>query len=294
MRYEQLSSSLQPAIPSWPVQSVILRIFLVFSYYTNKQSAKSLANYVSHLKSGQLSRGLNWLNESELYSVQVTLRALQRCQPNKVVRRRTPMTLRLLDLLELTAAPLSTLDLEFFTFCRVSHNGLLRGGEARPLQFSNMIWNEDRSGFEIVIANSKANKTGPPEHVPFLDWGSRSAVSYMRRFLTCNNLWPFVDSNHLVFPHFQSASKISHHLRSLSRKANIVTDLAGHSFRSGGACDLWASNVPIEAIMKAGRWRSDAIRLYLRDTDVTSVKVAEAFRFCHQHGFDLWSKRQAS
>ena len=290
-RYEQLSSSLQPMTPSWPIQSVILRIFLVYSYYANKQSAKSLPNYLTHLKSGQLARGYVWLNQSEQYSVQVTMRALQRCQPNKIVRRRTPMTLRLLDLLEQKVTPLSSEDSEFFTFCRVSHNGLLRGGEARPLRFNHMIWNKDRSGFEIIIDSSKANKSGPPEHVPFLDWGHSSAVFYVRRFFTDQNLWPFTDSDHLIFPHFQSAHKVAFYLRSLSLRANLLTDLAGHSFRSGGACDLWAANVPIEAIMKAGRWRSDAIRLYLRDTDVTSVKVAEAFRFCHQHGFDLWSRR---
>ena len=285
---------MQPLSASWPVQSVILRIFLVYAYYSNRQSAKSLTNYVTHIKSGQLARGYVWLNQSEMYSVQITMRALQRCQPNKIVRRRTPITLRTLDLLERSATPLSPEDLEFFTFCRVSHNGLLRGGEARPLRFNTMIWNEDRSGFELVINSSKANKTGPPERIPFLDWGPSSAVSYMRRYLSAKQLWRFLDSDHLIFPSLQSPQKITFRLRSLSLRANFVSDLAGHSFRSGGACDLWASNVPIEAIMKAGRWRSDAIRLYLRDTDVTSVKVAEAFRFCHQHGFDLWSKRQIS
>ena len=294
LRYQQLASSLQPLTPCWPVQSVILRIFLVYSYYTNKQSAKSLANYLTHIKSGQLCRGFAWLNQSEAYSVQVTMRALQRCQPNKTIRRRTPITLRLLDLLEQGSAPLSLNDLEFFTFCRVSHNGLLRGGEARSLRFSSMIWNDNRTGFELIIVDSKANKTGPPERVPFLDWGTNSAVFYMRRYLSSGHLWRFLDSDNLLFPHLQSAPKITHYLRSLSLRANLITDLAGHSFRSGGACDLWAANVPIEAIMKAGRWRSDAIRLYLRDTDVTSVKVAEAFRFCHRHGFDLWSKRAGS
>ena len=77
-------------------------------------------------------------------------------------------------------------------------------------------------------------------------------------------------------------------LTRLAAQAGLTGDFAGHSFRSGGACDLHAANVPIESIMQTGRWKSDAVRLYLRDGEVTTLKVAYAFQFCHQYGFDFW------
>ena len=71
--------------------------------------------------------------------------------------------------------------------------------------------------------------------------------------------------------------------------AGIDGDFAGHSFRSGGACDLYAANVPIEAIMKMGRWLSDAALLYLRCQEVTPLKIAHAFRLSSEFGFEFWN-----
>ena len=47
-------------------------------------------------------------------------------------------------------------------------------------------------------------------------------------------------------------------VKELIALAHIDGDYAGHSFRAGAACDLYASNVPIEAIMRMGRWKSQA------------------------------------
>jgi hypothetical protein len=70
--------------------------------------------------------------------------------------------------------------------------------------------------------------------------------------------------------------------------AELDGDFAGHSFRSGGACDLYASNVPIEAIMRMGRWKSQAALLYLRCETVTALKIASALKFSCEHGCDFW------
>jgi hypothetical protein len=53
--------------------------------------------------------------------------------------------------------------------------------------------------------------------------------------------------------------------------------------------DLYAANVPIEAIMKMGRWRSNAALLYLRCQEVTPLKIAHAFRLSSEFGFEFWN-----
>lgn len=41
--------------------------------------------------------------------------------------------------------------------------------------------------------------------------------------------------------------------------------LTGHSFRVGGASLRWNLNNPLEEIVKTGRWRSEAYKLYIRE-----------------------------
>ena len=40
---------------------------------------------------------------------------------------------------------------------------------------------------------------------------------------------------------------------------------AGHSFRSGGATDLYRAGVTVDMLKKLGRWRSNAVWFYIRD-----------------------------
>ena len=56
---------------------------------------------------------------------------------------------------------------------------------------------------------------------------------------------------------------------------------AGHSYRSGGATDLWESNRCRPLTIKLhGRWKSDAYRLYIRDNPAkTAAEVAKALAF---------------
>ena len=286
-RFTQLSLSLFPLASVWPTNSVEIRIFLVYAYFRNNQSAKSLANYLCHIKAGQLARGSDWLSPCQLRAVSLTVRSLERSQPNKLVHRKTAITLFIMDRME-SAAGSCKHYLEFFALCRTAHDGLLRGCEFRSLTFQQLCWSRSRNRVDITIHHSKANKSGPPEVVTIRDWGSGSAVAYLCRYFYRFDLWALASSSQLIFPNFSSACSVSSQLSVLANQAGLLGDFAGHSFRSGGACDLHAANVPIESIMQTGRWKSDAVRLYLRDGEVTTIKVAQAFQFCHKHGFDFW------
>jgi integrase len=52
---------------------------------------------------------------------------------------------------------------------------------------------------------------------------------------------------------------------------------SGHSFRAGGATELFAIGLPYEQIKKFGRWKSDAALIYYRDQDHIEEAVAKAF-----------------
>ena len=292
-RYASLSLSLFPDREPWPASSLIVRIFMVYAYFRNNQSAKSLPNYLTHIKAGHLQRGYTWFTEAQLRPITLTTRALTRTQPDKVIHRKTPVTLAVIDRCDIWGRS-SVVALEFSALCRIAHNGLLRGAEFRPLLFSQLEWSIDRKALYLHIRNSKANKAGPPEIIDLRDWGAGSAVSALRLYFNSEHLWKLAGTDSPIFPHFQRSSDVSSYLIRLAHLAGIKGDFSCHSFRSGGACDLYAANVPIESVMKAGRWKSDAVRLYLRDTEVSGVKIAQAFRFCHEYGFDFWGNATSS
>ena len=67
--------------------------------------------------------------------------ALQRVQTKAVkqIRRKTPITLQRLHVIERSVSAYSYLELEFFTLCRTLHNGLLRAAEGVELRVSDLV-----------------------------------------------------------------------------------------------------------------------------------------------------------
>jgi hypothetical protein len=55
-------------------------------------------------------------------------------------------------------------------------------------------------------------------------------------------------------------------------------NFSGHSFRSGGATDLWKAGTRPLIIKRAGRWLSEVYRLYIRDNpEATAAEIARGF-----------------
>jgi site-specific recombinase XerD len=291
LAYEQFVLDVSPSSEPWPVSPVFLRLFMVFKFYRNGRSAQSLQNYMTHIKAGNLDRGFNWFDISApaWRTVRITMRALAKMNQHKTVRRKTPLTIaRIRRMVSLLNPDLSKEDLEFVTMCWLCHNALLRSGEVVSLTFRNIRWSTDRRSLKIILFVSKANQTGPPEEVELVCWGGdSSAVKWMRRYFDENDLWDRPESEPL-FPSFRSRQVFVDKVQRLVVQAGLEGDFAGHSFRSGGACDLWAENVPLAAIQRMGRWKSECIMLYLRDEKITAIKIAEAFRLAAERGFAFW------
>lgn len=286
-RFEDFVSTLDPFITIWPAAQLFVRIFLIFMFFRNKMSSASLPGYLSHLKAGQLDRGLEWLPGPDLRAVNLTLRALQKMSLKKEVCRKAPMTLAKMRILENFLNFQNRSDVEFAALSRLCHDALLRSGEGTKIRFRHFAWSSDRLRLRLSIHGSKCNKTGSVEEIDLVDWGRESAVYYIRSFLDMFDLWT-ADPNAMAFSGYDKPAFVKR-VKSLVREARIDGDFAGHSFRSGGACDLYAANVPIEAIMKMGRWRSHAALLYLRCQEVTPLKIAQAFRLSSEFGFEFWN-----
>jgi hypothetical protein len=59
---------------------------------------------------------------------------------------------------------------------------------------------------------------------------------------------------------------------------NCKQHLRAHSFRSGGATDLFHNNCRPLYIKFQGRWKSDAYTIYIRDhPEKRSTEIAKAF-----------------
>ena len=286
-RFSQFVSAVDPEAVVWPAGQIFVRIFLVFMFFRNSMSAASLPGYLTHLKSGQLGRQMEWLAGPQLRAVNLTVRALQKMSVQKVVRRKAPMTLEKMRKLEGYLNYESQSDRQFASLSRMCHNGLLRAGEGIKILFKHLSWSRDRKRLRLIVHGSKCNKKGAPEVIDLVDWGSGSAVAYVRNYFDDFNLWES-SGDSLVFDLFDKPLFIAR-IKKLVRLAGIDGDFAGHSFRSGGACDLYAANVPIESIMKMGRWQSNAALLYLRCEEVTATKIAHAFYMSDKFGFEFWN-----
>lgn len=286
-RFEEFVTSVDPLAVIWPAAQIFVRIFLVFMFFRNNMSAASLPGYLTHLKSGQLGREMEWLGGPQLRAVNLTVRALQKMSVRKEVRRKAPMTLEKMRILETYLDYEAQRDRQYAVLSRVCHNGLLRSGEGIKIRFRHLSWSRDRMRLRLLVHGSKCNKKGPPEAIDMVDWGSGSAVAYMRKYFDNFDLWNS-DGDDLVFNLFDKGAFVER-VKELVKLAGIDGDFAGHSFRSGGACDLYAANVPIESIMKMGRWQSNAALLYLRCEEVTAIKIAHAFRLSDEFGFEFWN-----
>jgi hypothetical protein len=160
LRFEAFVTSLDPFVVIWPAAQLFVRIFLIFMFFRNKMSSASLPGYLTHLKSGQLDRGLEWFPGPDLRAVNLTLRALQKMSLKKEIRRKAPMTLAKMKILENFLYFHNRADIEFAALSRLCHDALLRSGEGTQVRFRHLAWNAERSRLRLSIHGSKCNKTG--------------------------------------------------------------------------------------------------------------------------------------
>ena len=264
-------------------------------------TTRSIPSILSHLKRASRENGHPPLSEADKFRLDDVITGLRKHDRSEP-QRKLPITHTVLRAIEAKATMTNRRHFQYVTMCRVAHDALLRGTELLDLLAGHLVWNADRSQVTITINLSKANKTGPAEQVTLSDYGPSSAVAALREYVrimgfpmqpATSPLWPKIHPSSGTVDWAIAATKIEFiaFVRTLLSEAGFLSSqYSGHSFRSGDATDLWASQQCRPHTIKLyGRWRSEAFWLYVRDNpQLRAVEVASAFATIdHQHRPDI-------
>lgn len=286
--YETFCTSAKVA--PYPLSYEAVGMYLVQYCQRFGHTTRSIPGILSHLKRAARQHGhFDPMSTADAFRLTDVIRGLQK-HDRSAPQRKLPVTHSVLRAMEGKANLRNLRHYQCLTMCRVAHDALLRGIELENLLSGHLAWNADRSQVTIHIHFSKANKIGPPEQVTLTDYGPSSAVSMLREYVRLMGfqrrpatfpLWPRVDPDgNVAWERATSKDEFVALVRTLLHEAgHPPAKYSGHSFRSGGATDLWDSNqCRPQTIKLYGRWKSDAFWLYVRDhPQLRALEVATAF-----------------
>jgi hypothetical protein len=275
----------------------------------NDGSAKSVDNVVSALSTYSRLRGHSWLNPTEALRLRQVVARLKYLDSSPS-HRKLPVGLDLL--LDIAAGPLQGLLNPYYAYLylcfALAHDGLLRLGElTSDLTVRDFLWAPDRSTVRLLLRRSKRNRAGPGELVTIAAYDCpHCAVNLLRWWFDLNGLWSRPDS--VVLPRLRGVPGAPHRPGALdpllSPPSSIALDwtisvtsdflrraikacvsnlgldsslYSGHSFRGGGATDLFNARVPYLVIKRMGRWKSDVALIYWRDEADVAHACSRAF-----------------
>ena len=220
-----------------------------------------------------------WLSDIELDLLKDARRGLGK-HDHSVHKRKLPITSDIIAKMASTIDSSVRFKYQLIVMMMVAHDALLRGSELTALNVLDVTFTATEAVLSII--KSKANKTGPPEPVIIRDYGTSSAAYHLRLLLACS--FPALTQTPL-FPDLQGVrrrTKPAFHVivrQRLSAAGYPGESYSAHSFRSGGATDLYHNNCRPLYIKFQGRWKSDAFIIYTRDhPDKRSEEVAKSFK----------------
>jgi hypothetical protein len=277
----------------FPVRHREVSKFLVHYVRCNHGSAKSVGSVVSALKVYSLYNELEWLGESGRMRVAAVVRELE-FQDTTPVRQVRPITMSMIDRMIRCMDLSDPLQLYVAMAMSLCHNSLMRSGELLSgLKSEDFEWDLEARSVTVHLYRTKSHRRGGPQKIRVVDFdGPSSAYKLVERWFDQWDLWahptwqvmPRVDNrSRLLGPqlNFGSPATAKWWRRAIGEQlVRIGVEprfYSGHSFRAGGATDLFVAQVPYPVIKKMGRWRSDAALKYHRDEFDVAAVVASAF-----------------
>jgi hypothetical protein len=259
----------------------------------NNGSTKSLNNMLSSLKVYSLQQNHSWLDASDAYQLKKIKEALE-FHDSSSSRQMLPFTQQILQQL----VPHFDLEdeVEYLKLMMMwlAHDSLMRSGELLSgLKCKDLAWDNMDQSVTITLWRSKANRRGAAEIIRLVDYEGISAYkllsTWFDNFNLCLQLFPKpMKNNSLNFDEVPSPRWWSGVIRqAVSRIGLQPAQYSGHSFRAGGATDLFTARVPYNIIKKMGRWKTDSALKYYRDEVDVAVTVAEAFGRGNKRGKGL-------
>jgi hypothetical protein len=280
-----------------PFRYVTVALFLVWFVGEQKGRTASMATKKSHLKTSAEALGIDWLPLQDVNRLAVVEKGL-RFDDTWGVNRKKPLVARLVrEMIELHECSEEGLGGALVqTIYAVCHEGLLRSGEATSgLKVDDVTPLDD--GVDLKIQRTKRYRCGSGQVVTIKAFESNCSggalLKVWHRYATaCPDnhlrlLFPAVvldaKSGSIVgidwskpMPRSQLVLLLK---KDVSRLGLDPKEYSGHSFRAGGATDLFSEpGHSIAYIMEVGRWSSyEAALVYFRSNDVAANWAAASF-----------------
>ena len=249
-------------------------------------SAKTVSQTFWNIKNKLEEKGLH-ISKKSIKEIKQVIRKLEY---NDIVptRRSHPVTMKYLFKMfhnKVLKGP----DLMFAVMSTIGHAGMFRLDTLiSGLKVKNVLWSPDRNSFKLSIGRTKTHRKGGALFISFETNGSPVCpVLYLRQWFNECDLWnvkeaslfPSMSHGRLNFNETISGSWIRRKLKREISKLGLDASLfSGHSFRAGGATDMFVLKIPYYIIKKRGKWVSDAAMLYYRDEDSAEQAIFEALR----------------
>lgn len=136
----------------------------------------------------------------------------------------------------------------------------------KPLKVEDVTFTPDRTSMTVRIRQSKTNQKGQPTFLNFpCECDSDlcpvcAVINYCQIRPKTNGLF-FIHKNCKALTRYQFSAVLAKAIR----EAKIGSQhFRAHSFRIGRATQLASDGVPMHIIQKLGRWRSTAVKTYIR------------------------------
>jgi hypothetical protein len=228
-------------LPAWPVSYSTISNYLCYKVEQLDGSAKSVDNWLSALRCYARLQDLGWLIEKDAYQVKLLLAQLKYEDTNPSKFRRP-----------------ATLDV-------IAHMRLFLGPDNVVVQ--DLRWCPLAETVGVNLFRSKTHRVGPSFEVLLPKCGSNGGYQQLIAWMDRWQFWEHTDW--FVFPIVSRQGHPNFRLpysinswRAMLQNVTLSSGLqgySGHSFRAGGATDLFACGVSIQTVQKYGRWKSMAV-----------------------------------
>ena len=240
-------------VQAFPVTYMFLGLYLVQYCKWFGHTARSIPTILSHLKRANRQYSVEWLDQESLFRLADLTMALKK-QDTTPSKQKLPVTHQVMVAIEAAADLRKHADFQHIVMSRVARDALMRGVEVAAMRIGEITWNHDRTTATIAIHYSKAHKRAhAPERVTMSDYGRSSGVAYLREYFRVMRLdtkppayplWPYTAENgDISWTRPLTKVEFIKWARTLLAKAGYPPlRYSAHSYRSGGATDLWDSN----------------------------------------------------
>jgi integrase len=276
---------------AWPATYDTVSLYFLERCHVKRCTVRTLKDVITSLEDYATQQGLPWLSQRDRLKLKRLKRGLAKYD-RKPIKRKLPITyFRIAEMLTKTSLqPLQ--QLQYAVISMLCHDSLLRYSELHKLRMRDVSFIR-KDAVKIHLEVTKPTyEEGPQDfvvHAYDADGSGACGVTLLRIYLDrmTKDHTEALAGERPLFPNirlgtaYKSPTPKKHFIawvRDLLGKAGYEpSKFSGHSFRAGGATDLFAGGADPRTIKLAGRWKSEAYLLYLRDHPEDSARTISGY-----------------